>query len=220
MNDSSNSTAFDACQLRFWLATLSPGDLSLNEGAAAGPKSAMITGIGSPNDALWSQMERVGWAQQIAADDLSMSGVASTYAFTEAGARAVTTALAELVSWNAQIMGLFIGFDTEPERVRRLYSVFSRLVLRTAAQLAIAKKATPATKEAQARQRDCILALDEISRGVLMAGQYIVEALALGPDSDAGRDRLERTTKGLHYAEQCLTEWATEMRVTQSGPPS
>jgi hypothetical protein len=222
VNDSSNSAAFDARQLRFWLATLSPGDLSVNEGAAARPESAMITGIGSPNDALWSQMERVGWAQQIAVDDLSMSGVASTYAFTEAGARAVTTALAELVSWNAQIMGLFNGFDphTEPERVRQLRNVFSRLVLRTAAQLTIAKKATPATEEAQARQRDCILALDEISKGVLMAGQYIVEALALGPDSDAGRDRLERTTKGLHYAEQCLTEWATEMRGKQSGPPS
>jgi Arc/MetJ family transcription regulator len=182
----------------------------------------MITGIGSPNDALWSQMERAGWAQQIAVDDLSMAGVARTYAFTEAGARAVTTALAELVSWNAQIMELFNGFDphTEPERVQQLCSLFSRLALRAAAQLAIAKKSTPATEEAQTRQRDCILALDEISKGVLMAGQYIVEALALGPDSDAGRDRLERTTKGLRYAEQCLREWATEMRVQQSGPPS
>lgn len=182
----------------------------------------MITGIGSPNDALWSEMERAGWAQQIAVDDLSMAGVASTYAFTEAGARVVTTALAELVSWNAQIMGLFNSFDlrTAPERVRQQCSVFSRLALRTAAQLAIAKKATPATEEDQARQRERILALDEISKGVLMAGQYSVEALALGPDSDAGRDRLERTTKGLRYAEQCLTEWATEMRVKQSGAPS
>jgi hypothetical protein len=47
-----------------------------------------------------------------------------------------------------------------------------------------------------------------------MAGQYIVEALALGPDSDDGRDRLERATKGLRYADQCLTEWATEMRLS------
>jgi hypothetical protein len=216
VNDSSNSSAFDARHLRLWLATLSPGDLSVNEGAAARPGSAMITGIGSPNDSLWSQMERAGWAQQIAVDDLSMAGVASTHAFTEAGARAVTTALAELLSWNAQIMGLFNGFDphTEPERVRQACSIFSRLALRAAAQLAIAKKATPATEEAQARQRDCILALDEISKGVLMAGQYIVEALALGPDSDDGRDRLERATKGLRYADQCLTEWATEMRLS------
>jgi hypothetical protein len=221
VNDSSNSAAFDAGQLRFWLATLSPGDLSVNEGAAAHPESAVISGIESPNAALWSQMERVGWAQSIAVDDLSMSGLASSYAFTEAGARAVTTALAELVSWKAQIMALFKGFDlhTEPERVRQLCGVFSQLVLRAAAQLAIAKNATPATEDTQARQRDCILALDEISRGVLTAGQYIVEALALDPDSDAGRDHLERTTKGLHYAEQCLTEWATEMRVKQSGPP-
>lgn len=222
MNDSSNSAAFDARQLRFWLATLSPGDLSVNEGAAGHPGSVMITGIGSPNDALWSQMERVGWAQPITVDDLSMSGVASTYAFTEEGACAVTTALAELVSWNAQIMELFNGFDphTEPERVRQLCSIFSRLTLRTAAQLAIAKTATPATEEARTRQRACILALDEIAKGVLMAGQYIVEALALGPDSDAGRDRLERTTAGLRYAEQCLTEWGTKMRAEQSGSPS
>ena len=109
-------------------------------------------------------------------------------------------------------MGLFNGFDphTEPERVRQLRSVFSRLFLRTAAQLAIAKKATPATEEAHARQRDCMRALDEISKGVVMAGQHILEALALGPCSDAGRTRLERATKGLRYAEQCLTEWATK----------
>jgi hypothetical protein len=130
VNDSSNSSAFDARHLRLWLATLSHGDLSVNEGAAARPGSAMITGIGSPNDSLWSQMERAGWAQQIAVDDLSMAGVASTHAFTEAGARAVTTALAELLSWNAQIMGLFNGFDphTEPERVRQACSIFSRLL--------------------------------------------------------------------------------------------
>jgi hypothetical protein len=219
VNGSPNSLAFDARQLRFWLATLSPADLSLNEAAAARPGSAMVTAIGSPNDALWSQLEPVGWAQSITAGDLSMSGETSTYAFTEGGARAVTTALAELASWNARIMELFNGFDphTEPDRVRQLRSIFSRLTLRTAAQLAIAKKSTPATEEAQARQRDCIMALDEISKGVLMAGQYIVEALALGPDSDAGRVRLERTTAGLHYAEQCLTEWATKMRSKQSG---
>lgn len=96
--DRLRSATFDARQLRFWLATLSPGDLSINEAAAARPGSAMITGIGSSNDALWSQMERVGWAQQIAVDDPSMAGVGRIYAFTEAGARAVTTALAELKS--------------------------------------------------------------------------------------------------------------------------
>jgi hypothetical protein len=211
VNNSSNSSAFDARQLCLWLSTLSHGDLSVNEGAAARPGSAMIAGIGSPNDTLWSQMERAGWTQRIAVDDLSMTGVTSTYAFTEAGARAVTTALAELVDRKARIMGLFKGFDprTAPERVRQLCSVFSWLALRTASQLALAKEAKPTTEEAQARQRACILALDEISNGVSMAGQCIVEAIAHGPDSDAGRDRLERTTKGLRYAEQCLTEWAT-----------
>jgi len=222
VNDSPNSAAFEARQLRFWLATLSPADLSVNEAAAASPGSAMATMTGSTNDALWSQMERVGWAQPIAADDLSISRVTSTYAFTEAGARAVTTALAELASWNARIMELFNGFDqhTEPERVRQLRSIFSRLTLRAAAQLAIAKKGTPATEEAQTRQRDCIMALDEISKGILGAGQCIVEALALGPDTDAVRDRLKRTTADLHEAERRLTEWAATMRTKQPGLPS
>ncbi|MBR0894989.1 hypothetical protein JQ616_08525 [Bradyrhizobium tropiciagri] len=222
MNDSSNSANFNARQLRFWLATLSPGDLSVNEGAAARPGSVMITGVGSPNDALWSQMEGAGWANRITVDDPSMANVASTFAFTEAGARAVTKALAELVSWNAQIMALFNGFDSS-EHVQQLCGVFSRLTLRTAAQLAIAQKSTPATEDGLARQRDCILALDEISKGVRMAGQYIIEALALGPDIDVGRVRLERSAAALHYAEQCLTERATEVLAVQSGrslPPS
>ena len=178
----------------------------------------MITGIGSSNAVLWSQMERAGWAQQIATDDPPMAGVASTYAFTEAGALAVTKALAELVSWNTQILEIFNRFDlhTAPKHVRQFCSLFSRLTLRTAAQLAIVRKATPKTAEAQARQRDCILALNEISKGVLIAGQYIVEALALVPESDAGRDRLERANKGLRYAEQCLTEWAAAMRVSHN----
>ncbi|WP_442868427.1 hypothetical protein [Bradyrhizobium sp. CCBAU 51627] len=131
-------------------------------------------------------------------------------------------ALAELVSWNAQILELFNRFDLHnaPEHMRQLCSLHGRLTLRAAAQLAIAKEVKPSSEEAQARQRDCILALDEVSKGVLTAGQYIVEAIALGPESDAGRDRLERVNKGLRYAEQCLTEWATEMRIKQSGRPS
>jgi hypothetical protein len=182
----------------------------------------MITGVGSANEALWSQMEDVGWTQQITTDAFSIPSVSSTYAFTEAGARAVTRALAELVSWNDQISEIFGSFDihTAPEHVRQLSNLVGRLTLRTAAQLAIAKEAKPATEEAQARQRDGILALEEISKGVLTAGQFIIEALALGPESNAGRDHLERTNKGLHYAEQCLTDWATEMRVKQARLPS
>ena len=182
----------------------------------------MVTGVGSANDALWSQMKHAGWTQRITADTLSIPDVTSVYTLTETGARAVAKALAELVSWNAQILELFNRFNlhSAPEHVRQLCSLHGRLTLRTAAQQAIAKRVKPATEEAQARQRDCILALDEVSKGVLTAGQYIVEALALGPESDAGRDRLERVNKGLRYAEQCLTEWAAEMRIKQSGRPS
>lgn len=206
MSNGSNSAAVDSPQLCLWLATLSPGDLSVTEAAAARPGSTMTTGVGSANAALWSQMLRTGSTQQIATDALSIPGVSSTYMLTETGARAVTKALAELVSWNSHILEVFNPFDLQsaPEHVRRLCSLFGRLTIRAAAQLAIAKAAKPATEDAQVRQRDCILALDEISNGVLTAGQYIVEALALGPESDAGRDRLERVNEGLRYAEQCL----------------
>lgn len=219
MNDGSNSAAFDVRQLCFWLATLSPSDLSVNEGAAARLGSAVITSVGSPNDALWSQMEHAGWTQRIVVDDLPMAHLASTYAFTETGARAVKTALAELVARKARLMGKVKGFDprTAPERVRHLCGAFSWLGLRTVSQLTLAQEAKPTTEEAQARQRNCILALEEVSKGVSMAGLYIAEAISRGPDSDVGRDCLERTTKGLRYAEQCLTEWATEMRIRQSG---
>lgn len=222
MRNPPGSAAFDSLQLRLWLATLSAGDLSVNESAAACPGSTMITTVGSANDALWSQMEHAGWTQRITADALSIPGVTSAYALTETGAYAVAKALAELVSWNAQILELFNRFDlhSAPEHMRQLCSLHGRLTLRAAAQLAIAKRVKPGSEEAQARQHDCILALDEVSKGVLTAGQYIVEAIALGPESDAGRGRLEQVNKGLRYAEQCLTEWATEMRIKQSGRPS
>ncbi|VIO75517.1 hypothetical protein CI41S_48190 [Bradyrhizobium ivorense] len=221
VNPGSNSSDFDARQLCLWLATLSSGDLSVNESAAARPGSVMITTVGSANDALWSQMERAGWAQRIALDDLPMAHVASPYAFTEAGARAVTAALAELVARKAKLMGTVKGFDprTAPEQVRQLCGIFSWLGLRALSQLTLAEEARPTTAEAQARQRDGILALKEVTRGVSMAGLYIAEAISRGPDSDVGRDCLERTTKGLRYAEQCLTEWADEMRTHQTGSP-
>lgn len=182
----------------------------------------MTTAVGSANDALWSQMLRAGWTQQVATDDLSIPGVSSAYMLSEAGARAVTEALAELVSWNSHISEVFNPFDLQsaPEHVRRLCSLVGRLTVRAAAQLAIAKAAKPATDDAQVRQRDCILALDEISKGVLTAGQYIIQALALGPESDAGRDRSERASKALRYAEQCLDGVGGRDAVKQFVPPS
>jgi hypothetical protein len=222
LSDSSNSAPLDARQLRLWLATLSPGDLSVNEGAVARPGSAMITSMGSPNDALWSRMEHAAWTQRIVVDDLPMAHLASTYAFTETGARAVKTALVELVAQKARLMETVKGFDlrTAPERVRQLCRAFSWLDLKAVSQLTLVQEARPTTLEAQGRQRDCILALEEISKGIKMAGLYIAEAISRGPDSHVGRDCLERTTKGLRYAEQCLTEWAAEMQVKQAGPAS
>lgn len=182
----------------------------------------MMTGVGSPNDVLWSQMEQAGWTRRIAIDDLPTARVTSSYAFTDAGARAVTKELTAIVTVKIQMMGMVKGFDprTAPELVQQLCGAFSWLALRTASQLALAKEARPASGEAQARQHACILALDEINKGVAMAGLYIADAIAHGPDSDAGRDCLERTTAGLRYAEQCLTQWATEMRAEQSGSSS
>lgn len=105
----------------------------------------MMTGVGSANDGSWSQMEHAGWTQRITADALSIPGVTSAYTLTETGARAVAKALAELVSWNPQILELFNRFDlhSAPEHVRQLCSLHSRLTLRAAAQLAAQRKRSP-----------------------------------------------------------------------------
>jgi len=222
VNDSSNSAAFNARQLRLWLATLSLGDLSVNEGSAARPGSTMITGVGSANDALWSQMEHAGWTQRITAAPLSIPGVTSAYTLTETGARTMTTELAAIVTVKSQIVAKIEGFDprTAPERVRRLCDSFSALALRTSCQLTIAREAKPSIEEAQARQRACILALEELLKGVSTAGIFIADAIARDPNSSLGLDLLERATAGLRYAEQCLTQWAAEMRAEQSGGSS
>jgi hypothetical protein len=214
VSENSNPAAFSARQLRLWLATLSPGDLSVNEAAGSRPGSGMITGVGSANDALWSQMERAGWTQRITTDPLSIPGVTSAYTLTEAGARAVTTELAAIVAAINEIADKIDGFDrrTAPERVRRLCDIFSALALRTTCQLTLAREAKPSIEAAQAQQRECILALDEILKGVSTAGIFISDAIAHGPDSSVGLDLLERSAKGLRYAEQCLAQWATEMR--------
>ncbi|MEH2484882.1 hypothetical protein [Bradyrhizobium sp. AZCC 2230] len=219
MNDSSNPAAFGARQLRLWLATLSPGDLSVNEAAAARPGSTVATGVRSANDALWSQMERVGWTQRITDELLSIPGVTSAYVLTEAGARAVTTELAAIATVIGQMVGKIEGRDphTAPERVRRLCDIVGALFLRTTCQSTLAREAKPAGEDAQARQREYLLALDEILTGVSTAGIFITDAIAHGPDSDVGLDLLERSTAGLHYADQCLTDWAAKMRTEQYG---
>jgi len=221
-SDSSNSAPLDARQLRLLLAMLSPGDLSVNEGAAARPGSTMATGVGSANEALWLQMARAGWTQQITTDILSIPGVTSAYTLTESGARAVTTELAAIVNVKRQMVGKIEGFDphTATERVRQLCDIFSALFLRTSCQLALAKQAEPLNEQGQARKREHILALEEILKGVATAGIFIADAIAHGPDSSVGLNLLERTTAGLRYAEQCLTQWAAEMRAEQSGGSS
>lgn len=219
MNDSLSSANFGARQLRLWLATLSPGDLSVNEGAAARPGSTVVTGAGSANDELWSRMEPAGWTQRITVEPLSIPGVTSAYTLTVTGARAMTTELAAIVTVKSEIVGNIEGFDpqTAPERVRRLCDVLGALALRTTCQSTLVKEARPSTEDAQARQRACILALDEILKGVSTAGIFITDAIAHGPDSSAGLDLLERSTAGLRYADQCLTDWAARIRAEQFG---
>ena len=219
MNDSPGPANFSARQLRLWLATLSPGDLSVNEGAAARPGAIVVTGAGSANDALWSQMEHAGWTQRITDEPLSIPGVTSAYVLTEAGARAATTELAAIAAVKSEIAGRVEGFDphTAPERVRRLSDMMSTLFLRTTCQSALVKEAKPTNDDAQARQRECLLALDEILKGVSTAGIFITDAIAHGPDSGVGLDLLERSTAGLRYADQCLTNWAARIRAEQFG---
>lgn len=222
VSQSFKSSAFDAHQLWTWLSSLAPVDLSVNEAAAARPGHVMMTGVGSPNDELWSQMERVGWTHRIAADDLPMAQMASTYAFTEAGARAVTTALTELVARRARLMGMVKGFDprTAPEHLARLCGAFSWLALRTEALRTLARGSGPVIGQGLVQQRAYIQALDEISKGLSMDASCLADAIAHGLDSDAGRNCLERTAAGLRYAEQCLTQWTTDKRSQLPGTSS
>ncbi|CCD86678.1 protein of unknown function [Bradyrhizobium sp. ORS 285] len=218
MNQSSNSSVFDAHQLCIFLSSLAPGDLSVNEAAAARPGAAMMTSVGSPNDELWLRMEQVGWTRRVPGD-LPAAPPTSTYTMTEAGARAVTMAVSELIARRALLMGTIKGFDprSAPEHLTRLCAAFGWLALRTEALRTLAEQARPALHKSQARQRAYVQALNEIGGGLSMAASCIADAIAHGLDSDAGRDCLARTVAGLRYAEQCLTQWTAKMRAQPPG---
>jgi hypothetical protein len=98
---SSTVGSFDVTQLEIRLRALSPGDRSVIEAASSKPGNLMSTSPGSPNDLLWSDMEKVGWTkrttlsgQPVETDPLA--NVLRVYALTEEGMKSVQAALARL----------------------------------------------------------------------------------------------------------------------------
>jgi hypothetical protein len=89
---------FDLLQLEQRLRSLGPGDRSVIEAAVSRPGSVMTTSQGSPNDALWSEMEKVGWTKRLNPFEGTpeLAALLRAFALTEDGAKAVVAALARL----------------------------------------------------------------------------------------------------------------------------
>ena len=94
---------FGMSELEMRLRSLSAADLSVIEAAASKPGSLMLTSSGSANDALWSDMETVGWTKRAhpfgqATDANPAAKLVRAFELTPEGANAVRTALARLKS--------------------------------------------------------------------------------------------------------------------------
>ncbi len=92
---------FDLLQLEQRLRSLGAGDRSVIEAAASRPGSVMTTSPGSPNDALWSEMEKAGWTKRVnpfegSPNAKELAALLRSFALTEDGAKAVAVALARL----------------------------------------------------------------------------------------------------------------------------
>jgi hypothetical protein len=78
---------------------MSAADLSVLQASAGTPDSQMTTAPGSPNEALWSEMEQLGWMTR-AAEDISLPGGGKfsmhTYSMTPAGREGVLKLLSLL----------------------------------------------------------------------------------------------------------------------------
>jgi hypothetical protein len=78
---------------------MSAADLSVLQASADTPDSQMTTAPGSPNEVLWSEMEKLGWMIR-AAEDISLPGgvkfAMHTYSMTPAGREAVSKLLSLL----------------------------------------------------------------------------------------------------------------------------
>ena len=188
------------------LALLGPGDLSVNQAAVAQPKSVMGTGLGSPNDALWSDLAELGWTREITLDQPVLAAATRAFALTGAGIRVMKEALAELARRKAALLAKIRGYSpgSAPARVTAVCERLGSLSIKLVALLIMAKGRPSEMQESRARHAEYVAALEEIARGVEAAARAIGDAIAAGPDSDDGRDWLDRTTKALDYADRML----------------
>ncbi|WP_162914476.1 hypothetical protein [Taklimakanibacter lacteus] len=187
------------------LALLGPGDLSVNQAAVVQPESLMVTGHGSPNDALWSEMVEIGWTREIRLDQPVLTA-SRAFAFTDAGIRVMTEALAELARQRAALLAKIGGYSpgSAPASVTAVCERIGYLSTKLLALLIMAKGRASETHEGGGRHAEYLAALEAIARGVEAAARAVGDAIAAGPDSDDGRDWLDRTTKALDYADHML----------------
>jgi hypothetical protein len=188
------------------LALLGPGDLSVNKAATAQPEHVMGTGFGSSNDALWSDMVELGWTREITLDLPVSAAAVRAFAFTGAGIRVMTEALAELAGRKAALLAKIKGYSpgSAPASVTAICERVGYLSIKLVALLITANRRASEMQEGRARHVEYVAALEEIARGVEAAARAIGDAIAAGPDTDDGRDRLQRTTKALDYADHML----------------
>jgi hypothetical protein len=188
------------------LAQLGPGDLSVNQAAAVQPDAVMGTAHGSLNDALWSDMMELGWTREITLDQPVLAAATRAFAFTSAGIRVMTEALAELTRRKAELLAKIRGYSpgSASARVTAVCERVGYLSIKLVALLIMANGRAPETPEGRAHHADYVAALEEIARGVERAARAIGDAIAAGPDSNDGRDWLDRTTKALDYADHML----------------
>jgi hypothetical protein len=188
------------------LALLGPGDLSINQAAVAQPEHVLMTGLGSSNDALWSDMMELGWAREITLDQSIRTADTRAFAFTHAGTRVMTEAFAELARQKAALFAQIRGYSpgAAPASVTAVCERLVHLSIKLLAVLILAKGRAFETQEGRARHAEYVAALEDIARGVERAARAVGDAIAAGPDSDDGRDWLDRTTKALDYADHLL----------------
>jgi hypothetical protein len=188
------------------LAALGPGDLSVNQAAVAQSGNVMATGAGSANDALWSDMMELGWTREIALDQPVLAAATRAFAFTDAGIRVMTQALSELARRKAALLAQISGYrpGLAGARVTALCDRLGILAMKLLALLIVARSRAPGLHDSPARHAEYVAALEELARGVEAAGRAIGDAITAEPDSDEGRDWLDRATKALDYADELL----------------
>jgi hypothetical protein len=100
MNPNEMTENIDTEALLARMRTMTDGDLSVLHASLQSPDSSMATSPGSPNDVLWSAMEKLGWMLRHE-QSIPLPGMASfnllTYVITPEGRHPITELLSKLL---------------------------------------------------------------------------------------------------------------------------